>query len=442
MIRRLTLAGLLSLVLAFQGTMAKAAPPTGPLFQAPRQIDGGVSGPWDFAFPVANLNGLNVPRQYNGLRPPIAGDDGYGLAVAGKIPDLALIGCPTPGCPSTDTMSILEGDGHGNFTVTQRTHAGNYPTGIATGDFNGDSRTDLVVSEPVAPGSTALSQILVYMQTTSGTLVPGPTYTLALPQVRGAQAVDVNRDGKVDVVAGMGSGTAINNVQVLLGRGDGSFDVQPSFGTCTTAHFFKGFADLDRNGTPDFAIACASSSSVAVFLGDGSGRFTQRTLTGIVSAHNAGLADFNRDGNVDIAVTSRTGVHVFLGDGAGNFVAAPGSPYSVGYPPGTSIQTTLMVIGQFASPNSTMRDMIPDIAVSNSSVNFSNSSVSVLIGQGDGRLVNASAMGSPFEFGPGTAFNTWGVAAGDWNGDRKLDLAVAGGVTSRAANTVTLLLHS
>lgn len=103
---------------------------------------------------------------------------------------------------------------------------------------------------------------------------------------------------------------------------------------------------------------------------------------------------------------------------------------------------TLLVTGHFASPTSTERDQIPDVAVSNSNVNFSTSSVSVLVGRPDGSLVNASNLGSPFQFGAGTAFNTWGLSTGDWNSDNKMDPAVAGGVTNRNAAKLTLLIHS
>jgi hypothetical protein len=109
-------------------------------------------------------------------------------------------------------------------------------------------------------------------------------------------------------------------------------------------------------------------------------------------------------------------VRVLLGQGDGTFLPAQtfpagSTPYSV-------------AVGDFNG------DAIPDLAVANSNALFVGTpSVSVLLGKGDGTFLPAKNF---------PAGNTpYSVAVGDFNGDGKLDLAVANAYTS---NTVSMLL--
>jgi hypothetical protein len=56
----------------------------------------------------------------------------------GKL-DLAFI-------DSSDNVSILLGTGTGSFGTPTKFKAGNDPIGLATGDFNGDNKPDLAVT--------------------------------------------------------------------------------------------------------------------------------------------------------------------------------------------------------------------------------------------------------------------------------------------------------
>jgi hypothetical protein len=96
------------------------------------------------------------------------------------------------------------------------------------------------------------------------------------------------------------------------------------------------------------------------------------------------------------------------------FGPAPGSPVAVGTNP------TAIASGDFN------RDGKGDLAVTNSG----DSTVSVLLGNGDGTF--APAPGSPIAVGS----SPFGIAVGDFNGDGKPDLAVA----NAGAGTVSILL--
>jgi hypothetical protein len=105
---------------------------------------------------------------------------------------------------------------------------------------------------------------------------------------------------------------------------------------------------------------------------------------------------------------------VLLGDGTGNFTPAPGGPLNVG-----------LTNEEFTVADFNM-DGNPDIAVT-----LNNSrEVVVLLGDGTGRFV--ADPNGPFP----TGLTPIAIAHGDFNGDGKVDLAVA----NWAGSTVTILI--
>jgi len=128
--------------------------------------------------------------------------------------------------------------------------------------------------------------------------------------------------------------------------------------------------------------------------------------------------DFNGDGKLDLAIANQNDntVIVLLGTGTGGFTAAPGSPFAVGADPQS------VAVGDFNG------DGKPDLAIANKNDN----TVTVLLGTGTGGFITAP--GSPLPVGT----NPTSVAAGDFNGDGKPDLAIA----NAGSNSVTVLLGS
>jgi hypothetical protein len=232
---------------------------------------------------------------------------------------------------------------------------------------------------------------------------------------------DFNGDGKADLaVVNFGDW----NVYVLLGNGDGTFQAARSVYFAPGGGFPWSIAagDFNRDGKLDLAVSNYGDNSLSVLLGNGDGTF-QAPLTTPVGTNPAQVTvgDFNGDGKLDLAVSSvaNNTVAVLLGNGDGTFLPPLVAP--VGANP------WYFAVGDFNG------DGILDLAVSdygcpldcNSSP---SSTVTVLLGNGNGTFRPAPSL----TVGNGPA----GVAVGDFNGDGKLDLAVA----NLNDNTLSVLL--
>ncbi len=143
---------------------------------------------------------------------------------------------------------------------------------------------------------------------------------------------DLNGDGKTDLVV---ANSGFGNVAVMLGNGDGTFQA-PQYIAPGTNPAAVTLADFNGDGNPDIAVANSSGSAV-ILTGNGDGTFQppmSYALGGAPSSITVG--DFNGDGKADIVTANAQGgnVSVLLGSGDGTFqasrnYAAGTQPYSV-----------------------------------------------------------------------------------------------------------------
>ncbi len=170
------------------------------------------------------------------------------------------------------------------------------------------------------------------------------------------------------------------------------------------------FADFNGDGNLDLAVAYDGNfgndgGGIAILLNKGDGTFGSPVTyaTGTPATHFAVL-DLNHDGFLDIATVSLDQmVTVLLGKGNGTF----GSPakYSAGSGPGNSSGQAITIADVNGDGN-------PDIVV--------GGTTGVLLGNGDGTF----HAGSPLPAVASANF-IWTFAAGDLNGDGKIDLVYA-----------------
>ena len=90
-----------------------------------------------------------------------------------------------------------------------------------------------------------------------------------------------------------------NNVSVLLGNGDGTFQAAVNYAAGRTSSV--AVADFNGDGIPDFAVANAVATC-SVLLGNGDGTFQAAVNYAAGPApYCVAVGDFNRDGEADLA---------------------------------------------------------------------------------------------------------------------------------------------
>ena len=307
----------------------------------------------------------------------------------------------------TDNVSVLLGNGDGTFQTAVDYGTGIEPFSVAVGDFNGDGKLDLVV----ANGGGRSNNVSVLLGKGDGTFQTAVNYGSGIEPFW-VTVGDFNGDGIPDLaVANWYSGT----MSVLLGKGDGTFLAAVNYGTGSEP-VLVAVGDFNGDGIPDLATANLNSNNISVLLGKGDGTFLAAVNYSVgTDPTSVAVGDFNGDGIPDLAVTYLAvggGVAIFLGRGDGTFLAP------VTYAAGTTPNS--VTVGDFNG------DGIPDLAVANENTN----NVSVLLGNGDGTFQAAANFGAD----SGSRL----VAVGDFNGDGKLDLAVA----NYKSDNVSILLNS
>ncbi len=169
-----------------------------------------------------------------------------------------------------------------------------------------------------------------------------------------------------------------------------------------SAPFGKSAAvgDFDRDGKMDVAIA---GTDLQIFLGKGDGTF-QPPINYLIGtgAIFVAAADFNHDGILDLAVADLNGLFILMGNGDGTFQTPTTVP--------TLCIPTFVAVADFNG------DHKADLLVTYSDCAY----VSIFFGNGDGTFQQ-----TPINTVPSVSLAATGI--GDFNGDGKLDLALAEG---------------
>jgi len=146
---------------------------------------------------------------------------------------------------------------------------------------------------------------------------------------------DFNNDGIPDIVVGNNAGTGGYGISVLLGKGDGRFKNALN-GAKGIGTFDMTVGDFNGDGKLDIAVAGYVSSQqnvIQILLGKGDGTFTKGqtiVLPFNASASSIVTADFNGDGKLDLALASQK---LILHKGAGNGTFSQTASITVGVPP-------------------------------------------------------------------------------------------------------------
>ena len=210
------------------------------------------------------------------------------------------------------SLGVSLGNGDGTFGPMVGLPSASFPGtyfGLAVADFNGDGKLDIAATD--FGSSFGFGTLVFYAGNGDGTFADPTAVTLAIASFPGSLASgDFNGDGKQDLLIGFP-----NIALIVFGNGDGTFNLGfdsirfvygGNFSGFTTDSVTVAAADLTNNGKSDAVTSDFDTGTLQIALDNAIG-FTPRS-PGVFSFSLApGLADvamgdLNGDGIPDVVV--------------------------------------------------------------------------------------------------------------------------------------------
>jgi hypothetical protein len=235
----------------------------------------------------------------------------------------------------------LLSSGEGNFTsqtVSISGSGGGHP--IASGDFNGDGKTDVILFQPMG---------IAYGDGKGGfSSVQSISWSGSNQQFNYAQAqvADFNGDGKPDLAIGFDTiaeagQAATFQVVLFINNGNGFDDGVPVYTQQVPSGSIEGFeyttdldlllGDFDADGHADLIFRTTESdpnnpgepvATITALYGDGNGGLTPVSISTSSNLFEVSAADMNNDGTSDVVASDYGAVMIFYGQPNRTFTAA------------------------------------------------------------------------------------------------------------------------
>ena len=270
-------------------------------------------------------------------------------------------------------------------------------------DFNGDHHPDIAVGNDSTTGG-----VQILLGKGDGTFQPPVTYSTGASYSVAIAAADFDGDGKIDLaVTSFNLTLNTSGIAILLGNGDGTFQSPSTIPLGPWAGGATSLVSGDANGDGKADLIASTTGGFTIALGRGDGTFQSTvSYSGLNQAYSLVVGDLNGDNKLDIAATNSadpaistisSGIAVILGFGDGTFPAP--RLYNVGTS-GSSSHT----LAQAVVAADFNKDGFIDVA----------NSFNLLLGNGDGTFT----AGASYTSGDSVS----GLVA-DFNHDGNLDLA-------------------
>jgi hypothetical protein len=233
---------------------------------------------------------------------------------------------------NSNTITILFGGSGGGFTAMSTIPAGISPQSVIPTDFNGDSKTDLVLANEDPGGSNA--SVMVLMGVGDGTFTTSMNTPYGSRRPTAVDVADFNGDSKQDfAVANYASG----DFSVWLGNGNGTFSTttNPVIGSGTMPVAIA-IGDFNRDSKPDLTIANEGANNISVLIGNGNGTFASPINFGLPAGAGPqaiAVGNLNGDSNQDLAVANKTQASSPTGRLGVFFEVPPDTSIGTGPPP-------------------------------------------------------------------------------------------------------------
>ena len=341
---------------------------------------------------------------------------GMVFAANNPVPSIGLPLVPAVAVPGGAGFTLtVNGAGFVNGSVvnwnssprtTTFVSAAQVTAAILASDIATAGTAAITVSNP-APGGGNSSVAYFAVTTPVSSVTVAGVQVHEFANLNSPTIADLNNDGKLDLVVFLENQEG-ENPYVVLGNGDGTFQSPlPIVGGLVESARDFVLADFNKDGNLDIALrtCCAVPSTISILLGIGDGTFQPPTFTGSqTNTVYVGLAvgDFNQDGNLDIVTNYANppdaGISVLSGNGDGSFQPPVNylNPYA-----------GLLLVGDFNG------DGLLDLLIQQGG-NNPGAVTATMFGNGDGTFQ------SPVSSGNGLFLQS--ASAADVNGDGKLDL--------------------